>query len=574
MRRNVLNITASDVKDAKLTATVTIPAADVDAAIKKAYKDTAKKYRFPGFRAGKAPRPVIDSALGAEATLAQATNDLIAANEPAVLNELDIVPTKNGDYKELDLAKDHEDYTYTVEFSLRPAAELSSFDAVEIEMPPAEVTESEINNQVEMLLNYRATFEDVEGRAVEADDYVTVDLKAVENADNFAAEGRMLIAGSDSNPAEFNEALIGANVDDVKSVTWTDEVEEGEEAETHTVEVTVKGIKVRNTPELTDELVKSDFGFDSIEAMRDAIKIEIEQDKASRLPAEKENRCVSALAERLQLDEMDADYEQSVFEELGQNFLSNLAARGMTLDTWLPASGLTMEQFVGDLHKQANDVARESLALDALARELKIEVTVKGIKVRNTPELTDELVKSDFGFDSIDAMRDAIKLEIEQDKASRLPAEKENRCVAALAERLQLDEMDADYEQSVFEELGQNFLSNLAARGMTLDTWLPASGLTMEQFIGDLHKQANDVARESLALDALARELKIEVTEDDVNAEFEKAGVKDVEASKAEFIADGRMPAVRESIRRSKAVDHLVENAKVTEVDETAKDAE
>ena len=140
--------------------------------------------------------------------------------------------------------------------------------------------------------------------------------------------------------------------------------------------------------------------------------------------------------------------------------------------------------------------------------------------------------------------------------------------------RLQLDEMDADYEQSVFEELGQNFLSNLAARGMTLDTWLPASGLTMEQFIGDLHKQANDVARESLALDALARELKIEVTEDDINAEFEKAGVKDVEASKAEFIADGRMPAVRESIRRSKAVDHLVENAKVTEVDETAKDAE
>lgn len=78
----------------------------------------------------------------------------------------------------------------------------------------------------------------------------------------------------------------------------------------------------------------------------------------------------------------------------------------------------------------------------------------------------------------------------------------------------------------------------------------------MEQFIGDLHKQANDVARESTALDALARELKIEVTEDDINAEFEKAGVKDVEASKAEFIADGRMPAVRESIRRSKAVDH------------------
>ena len=79
---------------------------------------------------------------------------------------------------------------------------------------------------------------------------------------------------------------------------------------------------------------------------------------------------------------------------------------------------------------------------------------------------------------------------------------------------------------------------------MTLDTWLPASGLTMEQFVGDLHKQANDVARESLALDALARELKIEVTEDDVNAEFEKAGVKDVEASPMAACLPSASPSV------------------------------
>ena len=52
-----MNISASDVKDAKLTATVTIPAADVDATIKKAYKAAAKQYRFPGFRPGKALVP-------------------------------------------------------------------------------------------------------------------------------------------------------------------------------------------------------------------------------------------------------------------------------------------------------------------------------------------------------------------------------------------------------------------------------------------------------------------------------------------------------------------------------------
>ena len=429
-----MNITASDVQDAKLTATVTIPAADVDAAIKKAYKDAANKYRFPGFRAGRAPRPVIDNMLGKEATLAQATNDILAANEPAVLNELDIVPLKEGDYKELDLVKDHEDYTYTVTFSLRQSVELNSYEPVEIEMPPAEVTEGEIDAQIEMLMGYHATFEEAD-RSVQNDDYVTASVKDVKGATRFAGENRMFVVGSENFPTEVNEGLVGMKKDESKEISWT---------------------------------------------------------------------------------------------PMGDN-----------------------------------------------AEEVTIEVTINNVKERKLPELTDEFVKENFGFDTIAAMRDGVKEELEGDKTSKLPGLKENRAVAALSERLELEKVDEDYEQSVFSELGQTFLQNLSSRGMTLDVWLQASGLTSEAFIADLHRQANDVARESLALDALARHLEIEVSDEDVDKEFVDAGVEDVEASKAQFVADGRMPAVRDSIRRSKAVDWLVENAKVTEVDEYAKkDAE
>lgn len=429
-----MNITASDVQDAKLTATVTIPAADVDAAIKKAYKDAANKYRFPGFRAGRAPRPVIDNMLGKEATLAQATNDILAANEPAVLNELDIVPLKEGDYKELDLVKDHEDYTYTVTFSLRQSVELNSYEPVEIEMPPAEVTEGEIDAQIEMLMGYHATFEEADG-PVQNDDYVTASVKDVKGATRFAGENRMFVVGSENFPTEVNEGLVGMKKDESKEISWT---------------------------------------------------------------------------------------------PMGDN-----------------------------------------------AEEVTIEVTINNVKERKLPELTDEFVKENFGFDTIAAMRDGVKEELEGDKTSKLPGLKENRAVAALSERLELEKVDEDYEQSVFSELGQTFLQNLSSRGMTLDVWLQASGLTSEAFIADLHRQANDVARESLALDALARHLEIEVSDEDVDKEFVDAGVEDVEASKAQFVADGRMPAVRDSIRRSKAVDWLVENAKVTEVDEYAKkDAE
>ena len=198
-------------------------------------------------------------------------------------------------------------------------------------------------------------------------------------------------------------------------------------------------------------------------------------------------------------------------------------------------------------------------------------MTVKNIKERILPELTDEFAKTSFGFDDIAAMRDAVKIELDADKTSKLPGIKENRAVAKLAERLEAETIDEDYAQSVFSELGQNFLQSLSGRGMTLDSWLKMSNLSTEAFLADLHHQADDVARESLALDALARKLEIEVTDEDVDAEFERAGIQDVEASKAQFIAEGRMPAVRDSIRRSKAVDWLVDNAVVTEVDEFAK---
>ncbi|HIR90566.1 MAG TPA: trigger factor [Candidatus Limicola stercorigallinarum] len=425
-----MNITQSEVQDGKLTATVTIPAADVDAEIKKAYREAAKRYRFPGFRSGKAPRPVIDSALGAEATLAQATNAIIGSNEPKVLDELDIVPVTDGEYKDIDICKDHEDYTYTVTFKLRQKVELSSYEPVEIEMPPAEVTESEIDAQVEMLLSYHASFEDVEDRGVEKDDFVTTEIKNVKNAEALAGDSRMVIAGSGNLPSAVDEGILGMKLEETKEISWTPETEGAEEA--------------------------------------------------------------------------------------------------------------------------------------------AVEVTVKSIRARKMPELTDEFAKSAFGFDDVAAMREAVKSEIAQDKEAQLPGLKENRAVAKLAERLDLEEVDKDYEQSVFSELGQNFLQSLSARGMSLDTWLQANRISSQDFIADLHHQADDVARESLALDALARELKIEVTDEDIDNEFVRAGVEDPEASKAQFVAEGRIPAVRDSIRRSKACDWLVETAKVTEVDQTA----
>ena len=103
--------------------------------------------------------------------------------------------------------------------------------------------------------------------------------------------------------------------------------------------------------------------------------------------------------------------------------------------------------------------------------------------------------------------------------------------------------------------------------------YLRARGVKTDDFLADLRVQAEERARQSLALDALAAKLGVEATEDDVRAEFEKAGVEDVDASVEQWRSEGRLPAIRDSIRRTKALDWLVENAKVNIVDEVAERA-
>jgi trigger factor len=198
------------------------------------------------------------------------------------------------------------------------------------------------------------------------------------------------------------------------------------------------------------------------------------------------------------------------------------------------------------------------------------KVKVNAIRKAVTPVLTEDNVKDDFGFDTIAELRDAVKEEIEADKKSTLPQLKEDRVVEAIGAHLALEEIPETYVNQIYNEIANQFLSQLQSQNLSLTTYLQSRGATAEDFMADMRAQADERARQSLALDALAAHLGVEVSDDDVRTEFESAGVPDVKAAMKDFLNEGRMPAVRESIRRSKAAEWLVENCPVNVVDEIA----
>ena len=116
-------------------------------------------------------------------------------------------------------------------------------------------------------------------------------------------------------------------------------------------------------------------------------------------------------------------------------------------------------------------------------------------------------------------------------------------------------------------ELLQNFFTQLQRQGMTLDVYLQQQGITPDKFKEDIKLQAADSVKQNLALDAWARKNGIVVTDEEVEEEFKTSGAKEPEKMYAEWKAQGRLHIVREGILRGKALEAVLRDAEVVEVE-------
>ncbi|MFR4802483.1 MAG: hypothetical protein ACLT98_03600 [Eggerthellaceae bacterium] len=110
--------------------------------------------------------------------------------------------------------------------------------------------------------------------------------------------------------------------------------------------------------------------------------------------------------------------------------------------------------------------------------------------------------------------------------------------------------------------------TQLQNQGATFDAYLKAQDITPEDFKEDVKLQAIDNVKENLALDAWARHAGIEVTDEDILDEFKNSGAEDTDALFAEWKSQGRLHIVREGIIRGKALEALLKEADIEEVEQ------
>ncbi|MCE5190398.1 MAG: trigger factor [Actinomycetia bacterium] len=374
-----METTAERLEGNLVRLTVTVPAVDVDAAIEKAYRDVAGKLRIPGFRKGKAPRPIIDSHVGAEAVLADAQEALVDATYPQAIDAEDLRPIESPDMGELESLVAGQPFAYAAEVEVRPELGLTSIDDLRVVAGSKTATEAEIDAQIEQTRDRFATVEPAE-RPVAADDFVL--LSFVGTVDGEAYEGNtvdkyLFELGRGLMPEEFDAALIGASAGDevVAEFEIPDTSSNEEFVGKHArFDITVHEVKAKVMPDLDDEFAANVGGFDTLAEMRDDIRKKLDESKALAY-----TRRVELLARQRLSSRLDGDIPESIIrqrtESMTREFFETLEESNMTLDGYVAATGVEVPQIQADIAEQARERIAEELALEALFRTLGMEVT-------------------------------------------------------------------------------------------------------------------------------------------------------------------------------------------------------
>ena len=203
---------------------------------------------------------------------------------------------------------------------------------------------------------------------------------------------------------------------------------------------------------------------------------------------------------------------------------------------------------------------------DSASLVVTFDATVATVKKKTTPELTDEWVKEQLKLDSVEQLREQMATAIEQQKANVIPRILENNALYELQKRLE-GEPPAAMTDDAEADLLRTFFEQLQKQSLTLDAYLQQQGITSDQFKQDVKNQAADTVKQNLALDAWARHNGIEVTDEEIVEEFKASGAKDPDALYDEWKSQGRLHIVREGILRGKALDVVLRDADVVEVE-------
>lgn len=214
----------------------------------------------------------------------------------------------------------------------------------------------------------------------------------------------------------------------------------------------------------------------------------------------------------------------------------------------------------------------EDYQADLASKDAVFKIKLHGIKVKEVPALDDEFAKDVSEFDTLDELKKDIKKQLEKRKNDDAENELHNTLLEEVAKGIKAEIPEAMIEKTIDDDVNE-YSYRLQSQGLKLETYLKYTGMDMKGFREGFKERAETQVRLNLALEKIIEKEKIEVTEEDIEAEYKKyadAYNMDIDTIKKAVSAESLKP----ELASRKAIDLIVDSAVVTEEKAAKKTAE
>ena len=369
----------------RVKLTVEVPFEELKPSLDAAYRKIGAQVTIPGFRKGKVPPRVIDQRFGRATVLDEAVNEALPKFYGEALEANDVSPLGQP---EVDVTsfEDGQQLTFTAEVDVRPDFDLPDYDGLEVTVDDADVSDAEVDEQLDGLRERFATLTGVD-RAAADGDFVSIDLSASvggEAVDDLTAKGLSYQVGQGSLLDGLDEAITGLaageKADFPTALVGGDHA--GEEA---TVTVEVKSVKERELPELDDDFAQTASEFDTLDELRADVRTRVEGMKAVQQGVQARDRVLEAMLAKVEIPLPEGVIKAEI-ESRNHNLAHQLEAASMTKADFLAAEGQSEEEFDADIDQRTRGAMTAQFVLDKVVEKEQLSV--------NEAELTQHILRT------------------------------------------------------------------------------------------------------------------------------------------------------------------------------------
>lgn len=298
-----MKTTVDRLSPTRVKLNISVTPEELKPSIDHAYKHIAESVNIPGFRKGKVPAPIIDQRVGRDEVLSHAVNDGLDKFYRAAADEAKVRPMgrPTADIVELPDVKDFSgDLEITVEVDVRPDFDLPKLDGLKLTVDAFEVTEPEVDEELQNLLTRFGTLVTVD-RPAKAGDFVQLNLRAtIGDREVDTADGISYEMGSGELIEGIDEALDTLTAGE--KTTFESPLVGGDHAgENALIEVELIAVKERELPEADDDFAQIASQFDTIAELKEDLKVQLGKSKVFGQVSAARDQIVDVLLEKVEI---------------------------------------------------------------------------------------------------------------------------------------------------------------------------------------------------------------------------------------------------------------------------------